>query len=64
MRTVPIESENLGLRDEGWRLVVLKGLDSRYFGLGLAVTGDADSLYPFWPGDSIRYSSAFLFLSR
>ncbi len=44
MRTVPIESENLGLRYEGWRLV-LTGLDSP--GLGLAVTSDAGSLYPF-----------------
>ncbi len=52
MRTAPIELENLGLQDEGWRLV-LKGVDSRCFRLGLAVTGDAGSLYPFWPGDHI-----------
>ena len=57
MRTVPNKSENLGLRDEVWRLV-LKDLDSRCFGLGLAVDGDAGSLYPFWPGDRIRYTSA------
>ncbi len=63
MRTAPIESENLGLRDEGWRLV-LKGLDSRYFGLGLVVIGDAGSLYLFWPGDRIRCTSAFWFFSR
>ena len=61
MRTVLNKSKNLGLCDKGWRLV-LKGLDSRYFGLGLAVTGDAGSLYPFWPGDRIRYTSAFWFL--
>ena len=46
MRSTPIESENVGLRDEGWRLV-LKSLDFRCSGLGLAVTGDADGLYPF-----------------
>ena len=46
MRPAPIESENLGLRDEGWRLV-LKSLDSRCSGLGLVVTGDAGSQYPF-----------------
>ncbi len=46
MRTAPIKSENLGLHDEVW-LLVLKGLDSRCFGLGLAVTGDAYSLYIF-----------------
>ena len=63
MRPTPIESENLGLRDEGWRLV-LKSLDSRCSGLGLVVTGDAGSQYPFWPGDRIRYTSAFWFLSR
>jgi len=49
MRTTPIGSENLGLCNEGGRLV-LKSLDSRCSGLGLAVTGDAGSLYPFWPG--------------
>ncbi len=37
MRTVPNKSETLGLRDEVWRLV-LKDLDSRCFGLGLAMT--------------------------
>ncbi len=63
MRTVPDKSEILGLRDEVWRLV-LKDLDTRCFGLGLAVIGDAGSLYPFWPGDSIRYTSAFWSLSR
>ncbi len=52
MRTSPIKSENLGLRDEGC-LLVLTGIDSRCFGLGLAVTCDAYSLYPFWPWDSI-----------
>ena len=61
--STPIESENLGLLDEGWRLV-LKSLDSRCSGLGLGVTGDAGSLYPFWPGDCIRCTSAFWFLSR
>ena len=63
MRTVPSKSENLGLRDEVWQLV-LKDLDSRCFGLGLAMTGDAGSLYLFWPGDRIRYTSAFWSLSR
>ena len=63
MRSAPIESENLGLRDEGWRLV-LKSLDSRCSGLGLAMTGDAGSQYPFWPEDRIRCTSAFWFLSR
>ena len=48
MRPAPIESENLGLRYEGWRLV-LKSLDSRWSGLGLVVTGDAGSQYHFWP---------------
>jgi hypothetical protein len=62
--TAPIGLENLGLRNEGWRLA-LKSLDSRACsGLGLAVTGDAGSLYPFWPEDSIRCTSAFWFLSR
>ncbi len=63
MRTVPNKLENLGLHYEVWRLV-LKGLDSSCFGLGLAVTGYAGSLYPFWPWDRIRYTSAFWFLSR
>ena len=36
----------LGLRDEVLRLV-LKSLDSRFSGLGLVVTGDAGSQYPF-----------------
>ena len=63
MRSTPIESESLGLRDEGWRLV-LKSLDSRCFGLGLVATGDAGRQYPFWPEDRIRYTSAFWFLSR
>ena len=62
MRPVPIGSENLGLRDEVWRLV-LKSLDSRCSGLGLVMTGDAGSQYPFWPEDSIRFTSAFWFLS-
>ena len=52
MRTIPNKLENLGLHNEVWRLV-LKDLDSRCFGLGLAVIGDAGSLYPFWPGDHI-----------
>ena len=38
MRPAPIGPENLGLRDEGWRLV-LKSLDSHCSGLGLVVTG-------------------------
>ena len=63
MRPAPIESENLGLRYEGWRLV-LKSLDSRCSGLGLAVTSNAGSQYPFLPGDRIRGTSAFWFLSR
>ena len=50
MRPVPIGSENLVLRDEVWPLV-LKSLDSSCSGLGLAVTGDADGQYPFWPGN-------------
>ena len=63
MLTVPNKSENLGLRDEVWQLV-LKDLHSRCFGLGLAMTGDAGSLYPFWPGDRIRCILAFWFVSR
>ena len=63
MRPVPIESEALGLRDEGWRLV-LKRLDFRCSGLGLVVTGNAGRQYPFWPEDQIRCTSAFWFLSR
>ena len=60
MYPAPIESENLDLRDEGWRLV-LKSLDSRCSGLGLLVglvlTGDAGSQYLSWPGDRIRCTS-------
>ena len=63
MRPTPIDSENLGLRNEGWRLV-LKSLDSRCTGLGLVVTGEAGSQYPFWPKDHIQFTSAFWFLSR
>ena len=64
IRLAPIESENLGLRDEGWRLVLLKSLDSRCSGLGLVVAGNAGSQYSFWPLDRIRCTSAFWFLSR
>ena len=44
MRSTPLESESLGLRDEGWQLV-LKSLDSRCTGLELVVTGDAGEPY-------------------
>ena len=66
MRPAPIGSENLGLRDEFWRLELksLDSLDSRCSGLELAVTGEAGGLYPFWPWDHIRCTSAFWFLSR
>ena len=57
MRSATIESENLGLRDEGCRLV-LKSLDSRCSGLELVVTGNAFSQYPFWPEDRIRCTLA------
>ena len=51
MRSTPIESESVGLREdsEGWRLV-LKSLDCLCIGLGLVVIGDAGGQYPFWPG--------------
>ena len=62
MRHAPIGSENLGLRDEVWRLV-LKSLDSRCSVLGLVMTGDAGSQYPFWPEDRNQCTSAFWFLS-
>ena len=58
-----IETETLILRDEGWRMVLMS-LDCHCSGLGLVVTGNAGSQYPFWPEDHIRCTSAFWFLSR
>ena len=63
MSPAPMESENLGLRDEGWRLVLMS-LDCRCSGLGLVVTDNAGSQYPFWPEDRIRYTLAFRYSSR
>ena len=57
MRSTPIESEDLGLRDEGW-LLVLKSLDSRSTGLGLVVTMASTRSGPGTASDVLRHSGS------